>query len=345
MPPPKSAAFEFCKGVCGSPGCGLPDFHPGLCRFESVGRRRTPSAAQNASGSAAGRSSQKRVIAIDCSDDDDYVPSEEEKDEDEEESADESSSDEPLSTARQRRKKANQTGTSRARAVADESSDDEPLGTRRKKAKKAGADQSSDDEPLSTRRRQAPKAKAAPRKKAAASPVGGGGGADGEEAAGGAVDDEAVAALYDTSTHTGKYSAEYAKTGRAKCRVCGELIALRELRVGVEAEEKGWGVIIRWQHIDCTRLPAGLAPEDLGGYDELLVPDQRRVAEMLSAVGIPAHLRPLEPDAQVEESAAAWTAQREPPPSLVAPMLPYQKEGLAWMCAREIAICIVPRRG
>tara|TARA_B100000795_G_scaffold188309_1_gene143266 strand:+ start:587 stop:739 length:153 start_codon:yes stop_codon:yes gene_type:complete len=47
------------------------------------------------------------------------------------------------------------------------------------------------------------------------------------------------------STHTGYYLAEHAKTGRAKCRVCGELILVKALRVGTEQEEKGWGEIIR----------------------------------------------------------------------------------------------------
>jgi len=46
--------------------------------------------------------------------------------------------------------------------------------------------------------------------------------------------------------HTGNYSVEYAKTGRAKCGVCGELIPHRSLRIGLEVEESGWGVITRW---------------------------------------------------------------------------------------------------
>ena len=96
----------------------------------------------------------------------------------------------------------------------------------------------------------------------------------------------------DTTNHTGTYSAEYAKTGRAKCRTCGELIGLRELRIGLECDEKGWGVIIRWQHVACTRLPKTVAAEDVDGYDALTVPDQQRVVEMLEATG-PPELVPL----------------------------------------------------
>lgn len=43
----------------------------------------------------------------------------------------------------------------------------------------------------------------------------------------------------------------------------------------------------------------------------------------------------MDPDAEIEESASSWKVQREPPPELLAPMLPYQKEGLAWLCAQE----------
>ena len=46
------------------------------------------------------------------------------------------------------------------------------------------------------------------------------------------------------------------------------------------------------------------------------------------------HLKPVDPDADVAETAKAIAKQREPPETLVAPMLPYQKEGLHWMCSQ-----------
>lgn len=194
--------------------------------------------------------------------------------------------------------------------------------------------------------------------------------------------------------HTGRYSVEYAKSGRAKCKVCGELIELRSLRVGIEVEEKGWGIITRWQHIDCTRLPRSVATaEALEDFDSLLVPDQARraaspllsphatclalatcqrvggstypnrgqrlaprprlthfslpgaqvrVREMLAATDAPKHLKEVDPDAEIAEAAQAWTKQREPPEALLAPMLPYQKEGLGWMCAQVSASQLHP---
>ena len=135
--------------------------------------------------------------------------------------------------------------------------------------------------------------------------------------------------------HTGNYSAEYAKTGRAKCKVCGTGIEHRALRVGIEVDEKGWGVITRWQHVECTRLPRSVRAEEMSGFDTLTVPDQEKIEEMLSATGPPAHLKELDPDEEVAATAAKWSTQREPPPSLLAPMLPYQKEGLGWLCHQE----------
>ena len=34
--------------------------------------------------------------------------------------------------------------------------------------------------------------------------------------------------------------------------------------------------------------------------------------------------------------ATEWSTPREPHSDLLAPMLPYQKEGLGWMCSQEI---------
>ena len=150
-----------------------------------------------------------------------------------------------------------------------------------------------------------------------------------------AGEDEEEDEWCDTTNHTGTYMAEYAKTGRAKCRVCGELITLKSLRVGLEVDEKGWGIITKWQHPDCTRLPKGVTGESMVGFDALTVPDQQRIEEMLSARGPPAHLKPVDPDEEVAAAASTWTTQREPPDSLLAPMLPYQKEGLGWLCHQE----------
>lgn len=247
------------------------------------------------------------------------------------------------------------TGPRRSRAAAElcvEVDEDDALPARQAKGGKRKAPASSDEEaggsdgssdsesdaPLSARKPKAaprpkptarkPKAapKAAPKPKPAEEE-----GEDGEQEGSDGEDDPSV----DTKGHTGVYLAEYAKSGRAKCKVCGEVIGLRELRIGIEAEEKSWGVITRWQHVGCTRLPRSVTADALQGYDSLLVPDAAKVDEMLASVGPPAHLAAVDPDEEVRHVAEAWGEAREPPPSLLAPLLRYQKEGLGWMCAQE----------
>ena len=56
---------------------------------------------------------------------------------------------------------------------------------------------------------------------------------------------------------------------------------------------------------------------------------------MANSTDLPSHLRQLDTDAEVATSASQWTTAREPPPTLLAPMLPYQKEGLGWLCSQE----------
>jgi len=62
---------------------------------------------------------------------------------------------------------------------------------------------------------------------------------------------------------------------------------------------------------------------------------------MLQATDRPKHLSSFDPDAEVAAAASAWSTEREPPPTLLAPMLPYQKEGLGWMCHQVCGVCCV----
>jgi SNF2 family DNA or RNA helicase len=56
---------------------------------------------------------------------------------------------------------------------------------------------------------------------------------------------------------------------------------------------------------------------------------------MLRATEPPAAHKAVDPDAEIAATASRWTQSREPPPTLLAPMLPYQMEGPAWLCAQE----------
>ena len=123
---------------------------------------------------------------------------------------------------------------------------------------------------------------------------------------------ECSATVPPSSNHTGAYFADYAKMGRAKCRVCGEVITLKSLRVGLECDEQGWGVITKWQHPACTRLPRSVVSSEIVGFDTLTVPDQERIEAMLLATGAPEHLEAIDPAEEVAPVASAPPPARAP---------------------------------
>jgi hypothetical protein len=84
---------------------------------------------------------------------------------------------------------------------------------------------------------------------------------------------------------TGNYFVESAKTGRAKCQVCGFIIVTKEMRFGIEVDEaSSWGVITRWQHLACSRVPLDLDPGLIAGLGELEQELQALARETLYSV-------------------------------------------------------------
>ena len=314
--------------LCGSPGCTQADHHDGLCSTEAVlggGRRAAPARrtlmpqpartsdpvcrpcgcsndddddfepapCQTQGSRAAAKSAVKvparkkrRTKVADSSDDDDneYVPSGDNSDGEEEIDDDDDDDDDDKSSAGGRRPppaRSRKRPAAAAKAAAPRETISKPAPT------SGGASSSS-----------------GPPRKTATATRGDEPSADDDVACTAPADEEAelMAQLFDSSNHTGNYSAEYAKTGRSKCRVCGEVIAHRELRVGIEADEKGWGIITRWHHVDCTRLPSSISAADLEGYDKLTAADQVRQGRG-RAMRPPAHPMARAPHTGVPNSA------------------------------------------
>lgn len=99
--------------------------------------------------------------------------------------------------------------------------------------------------------------------------------------------------------------------------------------------EGDWGLQTRWYHIDCICLTGVQSIEDIGGAEDLkeehLIALNRRIEESKEEVddeGVP-----IDPDTLVRQQ---WSTAAEPPSSLLMPLLPYQKEGLAWMLHQEV---------
>lgn len=131
-----------------------------------------------------------------------------------------------------------------------------------------------------------------------------------------------------------QYALEIAKSGRAECRRCGEKIPMQQLRVGV-ITEGDWGLFTKWQHLACTIFhPTIKIAEAIDGYAELTNLDKMLVKERIekSQSEIDYDYVAVNPDELVRKE---WSVSVEPVDELLMPLLPYQKEGLAWMIHQE----------
>lgn len=130
------------------------------------------------------------------------------------------------------------------------------------------------------------------------------------------------------------YIVELAKSGRADCNKCGQRIANKEVRVGVILEGE-WGLLTRWQHLNCTVFHKSInAASKLDGFNVLSQEDQAKVSTRFEQSLLEKDLdfEPINPDELVRKT---WSESMEAHSDLLMPLLPYQKEGLAWMMHQE----------
>jgi hypothetical protein len=105
---------------------------------------------------------------------------------------------------------------------------------------------------------------------------------------------------------------ERAKSARANCRHCRELIEKDAWRVALQPIEEGrlgsWGFV----HLACAGAYAGVKPslERLVRYSELEPSDREQVAAMLEAMPIP---EPRPPEEGADKGRAPEPARAEPP--------------------------------
>lgn len=140
---------------------------------------------------------------------------------------------------------------------------------------------------------------------------------------------------------------QYATTGRSKCRRCGEVIEKDILRLGYP---------FRWRqqdpcftmflHTECYD-PAvfGIKEKELRkkiyGYEALNNTERARLWKEMRSEGQHAAASKEGADATAEYSSGSVgrctksVPEVPVPKDLAVPMLPFQKEGLAWMCHQE----------
>ncbi|KAG8470640.1 hypothetical protein KFE25_009061 [Diacronema lutheri] len=193
---------------------------------------------------------------------------------------------------------------------------------KRRQPKKAAAIKGEDEDALAAPK---PAAKRGRPKKAAA-----GEGEDDDAPAKGAKKPKAK-----KTVETGKFCIQHAPTGRAKCRVCGTLIPAKALRFGVEEIMSGYGEIMCYRHLACSRLPLGVPLSNVDGLSELDESERALVESTLLSTSPLDHLTEADPDEVLRSSVIVHTAEREPPATITTPLLCFQRIGLAWMCEQE----------
>ena len=131
---------------------------------------------------------------------------------------------------------------------------------------------------------------------------------------------------------TGDYVTELAKSGAAKCRLCETSIPKGSLRVG-KLLDGDWGLQTRWYHLHCLVVRVD-SIDDIDGAAELSAEHRAALLARIeeSRDEVDEEAVPVDPDAIVRSE---WRAEAEPPKELLLPLLPYQREGLAWLLHQE----------
>ncbi|CEM04117.1 unnamed protein product [Vitrella brassicaformis CCMP3155] len=146
-----------------------------------------------------------------------------------------------------------------------------------------------------------------------------------------------------------------APTGQSKCRVCGGVIGKGEIRIGfpIKDQRGDWGLIAGWLHVKCSGKivrSTGWAPDTtveelqlpniIHGWADLDDEQRAKATAELSTHTEEEELDTAEAAKRLDELVKRKLVERyKAPPELLLPLLPFQEEGLAWMCHQEESDC------
>lgn len=131
------------------------------------------------------------------------------------------------------------------------------------------------------------------------------------------------------------YIVELAKSGKARCRKCSEMIAKSEIRFGIPIRDpRGeYGYISAWQHLKCSRVESpDQVPNEVYGFHTLTLAQQTAVTETITRRDAPEHLAALNPEDLVKRGKQPLA---DPPAALLQHLMPFQREGIWWMIEQE----------
>eukprot|EP00756_Hemistasia_phaeocysticola_P066940 Hpha_TRINITY_DN9601_c0_g2::TRINITY_DN9601_c0_g2_i1::g.184583::m.184583/K15083/RAD16; DNA repair protein RAD16 len=136
------------------------------------------------------------------------------------------------------------------------------------------------------------------------------------------------------------HRAGYAPSGRAKCKLCSEPIALGEVRLGTPLRWRPGSYNTIWAHPACTRLPGKTQAQlkrEIFGFRQLKGPHQQSVLSELTSKKTP---RCMEQAAEFDHDTFwARTVEELPrvatPEAMTCKLLPFQERGVGWMLNQE----------
>ncbi|DAZ93932.1 TPA: hypothetical protein N0F65_012878 [Lagenidium giganteum] len=156
-----------------------------------------------------------------------------------------------------------------------------------------------------------------------------------------------------------QYFIEYAPNARSRCRACDEKLPKDGLRVGIRIRHSMFGITTYYKHVQCTQicLPKEekdedtkpkenetssnekatnqSVPEVIRGFNQLQAKDKEFVlAEMRKNTDAGKSDERIEL-AEDQYNRKTRMPQKDPSKHLTVPLLPYQREALAWMTAQE----------
>ncbi|XAR56464.1 3'(2'),5'-bisphosphate nucleotidase [Bertholletia excelsa] len=84
-----------------------------------------------------------------------------------------------------------------------------------------------------------------------------------------------------------KVAAEYAKSGRSRCKKCNDTISAKELRLGLVSRDTRGYDTTRWHHLNCFPMNSKsiASPEAIKGFSELKNSDQETLKMLLDGTG------------------------------------------------------------
>eukprot|EP00916_Digyalum_oweni_P018302 GHVL01030711.1.p1 GENE.GHVL01030711.1~~GHVL01030711.1.p1 ORF type:complete len:890 (-),score=192.87 GHVL01030711.1:2871-5540(-) len=130
-----------------------------------------------------------------------------------------------------------------------------------------------------------------------------------------------------------RFIIQKAPSGFSRCRKCGMTVAKNSVRIGYPTKDPrgDYGALTCWFHPSCCTKTCIIEDyESIFGWNDLTEEEKECFKNCKYEDEVPD-----EPKNLTEMVKRHLTERHKPPRDLIVPLLPFQEEGLAWMCNQE----------